>query len=261
MELQSQSPKNLTHDPLLWGAAVLAAVLISKITLQPLGIATGTAIAICAMTLALLLRTRQTKRKLLIAVASIAVLSGLVFTGVSLAVTGIAVLCSLTGVVLGLSFLTPSEIETGEESPLRESELVAVEPQAAVEADLKDFNSHTTLSLTSECDETEDDGLELLQHWERRRDLNGNEFIEGSFQVTLGEQEQRRLVHIPVHPPLSNQRNAWAEVVDGEGVTVELDAVLPYGLRLILRRRGRQSHSVTALVYISTSGTAQRRAA
>lgn len=261
MELQGPSPKNLTRDPLLWGAGALAVVLIAKMAFQPIGIATGASVAVCAITLALMLRTHQAKQPWLVTVVSFVALSGLVFTDVSMAVVGIAVLISLTGAVLGLSFLTQPGIESRHERTLSETELADLQSQVVVEADITELNSSTTLSLTSEYDEPDDEGLELVQHWERRRDLDGNEFIEGSFQVTLAEQEQRRLVHIPVHPPLSNQRNAWAEVVDGEGVTVELDAVLPYGLRLIVRRRGRQSHSVAALVYISTSGTAQRRAA
>ncbi|MCA9042789.1 MAG: hypothetical protein KDA69_00635, partial [Planctomycetaceae bacterium] len=246
MELQGQSLKKLTRDPLLWGAGVLAAVLINKMAFQPVGTATGAAIAICAMMLALVLGAGQTQRRWFVTAASVLVLSGLLFTGSSVAATGIAMLFSLTGAVLGLSYLSPLSNQGDNVEGLSEVDPHDAKPLSFIDADSEELDPHTTLSLTSECDEPEDEGLELLQHWERRRDSDGNEFIEGSFQVTLAEQEQRRLVHIPVHPPLSNQRNAWAEVVDGEGVTVELDAVLPYGLRLILRRRGRQSNSVTA---------------
>ena len=76
----------------------------------------------------------------------------------------------------------------------------------------------------------------LQQQISRFTATNGDDRVEAIWSVHFDQQQKRTVVHVPFSPAFANRPNVECSVVDGDGVTLKVAEVHPYGVRIEARR-------------------------
>ena len=76
----------------------------------------------------------------------------------------------------------------------------------------------------------------LQQQISRFLARNGEDRVDGVWNVHFDLDQKRTVVHVPFSPAFSTRPNVECSLVDGDGVTLKVAEVHPYGVRLEARR-------------------------
>ncbi len=263
MDSANLRPVRLRYDPVLWLTGGMVVILVLR--LSPVLTDYRVSIAAAGLVLATVFAASQPRQRWSWGVV---LLAGLLLTSRFAATDGIGILSLLWGcslLALGVSACRASqEMSPAPPSLVRApvSNSVAVHEPAELLSLLDAFDPFNDSLEDGEALEASGQMPgELLQQLERRRLLDGSETLSGQLRISLAAGERLKAVHVPLHPSLPGLQQVWLEVIDGGALTVEEDVTRPYGLRFLVRRTGKSTDPVTALIGISATTATHCRAA
>lgn len=115
------------------------------------------------------------------------------------------------------------------------------------------FDTEKISPAVMEIDE-EPLGDESTTQWMTRRQEADGEAIEGTVRVEFAPGQREAVAHVTFCPPLATVPDVELECVDGEDWQLKPDAVLPYGLRIQIRRSTAITLAQSGVVaYLATS--------
>lgn len=106
-----------------------------------------------------------------------------------------------------------------------------------------------------------DERSEQTTQWFLRRVEDDLEVCEGELRVEFGAGIREVTLHVAFCPPLPTMPQVDFEDVDGRGWQVQASAVYPYGIRLSVRRSGRELAEECGRVAYWAQATRQSRPA